>query len=209
MKNKKGKHHVGAPFDSHIIQGRPENKMYGAVKVLYSYEEVMSALDIVRDRVEVEPIYTVEDMGDGYTVLYYFVREGSWAEYPIDYEEYFTETSIGFFTTFIFLNDKECPGHENYGKCAPAGFSINKYDEDYDILAEYRSYAGVKILENKADVEIVDRSLLSYSGHYSDGAIYSVYYNGENILRLVSCVELNDTFFEVFFENLVTTRAKK
>ena len=191
------------------IQNRPENQMYGAVKVLYSYDEVMSALDIVRERVDVKPCYTVDNMGDDYTVLYYFIREGLWTEYPIDYDDYFHSTSNGLFITYIFLNNTECPGHENHGICAQSSFSINKFDEDYEKLSKYKSCAGVTLNANSVVTKIEDVSLLSYGGHYGDGGGYFIYYDGTKIFTLSSCIELDEVFFEVLFENIVTTSKKE
>ena len=71
-----------------------KNMYYYSVKTLYSYEDVMDALDIVRQRKEVKPTYTVTDMGENYTIFYQFWTPHNWTEYPIDYETYFTTKSI-------------------------------------------------------------------------------------------------------------------
>ena len=72
---------------------------------------------------------------------------------------------------------------------------------------EIRSY------NEKAAVEIKNKdSLTVYSGgnvvdfdHYYK---YYVYYNGNQIMQLWSCVELDDAFFDLLFENIVTTNVK-
>ena len=94
---------VRSPIFSLFSKERPENVGYYSVKTLYSYDEVMDALSIVRQRYDIDPVYTVRDMGEGYTVLYHFTQGHRWTEYPIDYETYFTTKSGGYFCTFIFL----------------------------------------------------------------------------------------------------------
>lgn len=193
--------YIDAYVKEHIIQPRPENEMYGAFKMLYSYEETMDAIEIVRERVEVAPTYTVKDMGDEYTVLYQFSKNGIWTEYPIDYETYFGSVSTGHLSTYIIFNDLECPGHTNPGDCVGNFLRVNKYDEDYDRITGYWYHAGVRVVELRY-VEIEDKSLLSYQNY---GQLDTVYYDGVEIINLYSCVELDEDFFEVFFNSLVTT----
>ena len=203
--------YIDSYIDAHTNQ-RSENEMYGAVKVLYSYEEVMDALSIVRKRVEVDPVYTVYDMGENYTVLYYFIRDGRTTEYPLDYDDYFNSISNGNFTTFIFINDLECPSHQSYGNCARSMFRINKYDEDYERLVTHKKCAGAMIFNNNYSfVEIEDPSFLYYKEFYDgeNGVSYYVYYGDKEVFRLGSCIKLEEEFFDLLFENLVTTEAKE
>lgn len=184
--------------------------MYGAVKVLYSYDEVMEALDIVRERQEVKPTYTVNDMGDTYTVLYYFIREGVWTEYPMDYETYFANISNGFFCTYIFLNEQACPGHGDNTNCLSAKLRVNKFDEDYKKIVKYKSQACIRIYYEPTTAshviaEIEDASLLRYT---ESGNRYFIYYSDKEIMQLWSCIKLDDAFFDIFFDSVVTTSVK-
>ena len=195
--------YIDAYVKEHIIQPRPENEMYGAVKALYSYEDVMDALAIVREKHEVSPRYTVDDMGEGYTIVYYFFDYRT-VKYPIDYDTYFNEMSFGKFITFIVLENQECPGHTNTGDCPQNDLSVNKYDEDYEKITDLKSHALVKLMHNHDTfVKIENRDLLSYKD--IGGNKYQIFYKDTNILELVSCVELGEEFFEVFFNSLVTT----
>ena len=196
--------YIDAYVKEHIIQPRPENKMYGAVKALYSYEDVMDALAIVREKHEVSPRYTVDDMGEGYTVVYHFINPGRTVEYPIDYDTYFNEMSFGGFNTFIVLEDQECPGHTNTGDCPQNDLIVNKYDEDYEKITDLRSHALVELKHNhNTFVEIENRDLLSYKD--IGGNKYQIFYEDTNILELESFIELDEDFFELFFDRLVTT----
>lgn len=38
---------------------------------------------------------------------------------------------------------------------------------------------------------------------------YHVFYGGNEIMQLWSCVELDDAFFEMLFKSIVTTRVKE
>ena len=197
----------------HFVTERPENRHYGAVKTLYSYDDVMKALDIVRQRMDVEPRYTVDDMGEDYIIFYQFVNQGMWADYPIDYENYFTTMSNGYFLTYIFIKDQSCPGHEPQSDCIYSLLCRFKQDEDYNKLTEAGSMACVCVFNNRTlshiIYEIEDTSLLSYRERkLSSGYEYFVYYDEEEIMDLYSCVMLDETFFEKFFDSIVTTRVE-
>ena len=201
--------YIDSYIDAHTSQ-RPENEMYGAVKVLYSYEEVMDALSIVRKRVEVNPVYTVYDMGENYTVLYYFFRDGKWAEYPLDYEDYFNNISTGKFLTFIFVNDMECPHHKDSSCNLKDLLRMNKFDENYESVSQYYARACVLIYLTPTSPtytisDIEDTSWLSYHEIEGSTFVYYVYYCGEQIMELYSCVKLGDKFFSDFFDSIVTT----
>jgi hypothetical protein len=185
---------------------------YYAVKTLFTYDDVMEALAIVRERREVAPVYTVSDMGDGYTVIYQFSVPNCRTVYPVDYDTYFTTKSNGDFLTCIFLEDQVCPGHRGYSLHGCNLIHAYKGDEDYETLINLnKSYASVWVKSseeiNVEEIEIVE--LLSYKLFYiDDGAFYLIKYCGETIMEVRSCVELDDDFFEALFNSIVTTRTK-
>ena len=199
---------VRSPIFSLFSKERSENVGYYSVKTLYSYDEVMDALSIVRQRYDIDPVYTVRDMGEGYTVLYHFTQGHRWTEYPIDYETYFTTKSGGYFCTFIFLDGVDCLAYNHSTDHNYSRITVYKGDEDYDKIMEYNnsSTACVVFINDvmmKKAVDIEDKSLLSYS---KSGATYYITYNDEKIIHLESCVDLDDTFFERFYDSLVTTK---
>lgn len=183
---------------------------YYCVKTLFSYDEVMDALEIVRKKREVKSTYTVDDMGDDYTVFYQFRVDHCWTEYPIDYETYFTTKSRGRFYTYIFLENQSCPGHNNYAYHGSVSLMAYKEDEDYDKLVKCIKSNACILIEHsmmKEAVEIEDKSLLRYSETLNeDGAMYFISYNRETIFSLISCVKLDEAFFETFFDSIVTTK---
>lgn len=185
---------------------------YYAVKTLFTYDDVMEALAIVRERREVAPVYTVSDMGDGYTVIYQFIVPHCRTVYPVDYDTYFTTKANGFFFTCIFLEDQTCPGHSSYAYHGFNGLHAYREDEDFDKLYHLnRAYASVRVRSfegiNVENIENVE--FLRYTEVLtSDGAVYNVSYWGDKIMELTSCVELDDDFFEAFFNNIVTTMAE-
>ena len=182
---------------------------YYALKALYSYNDVMDALSLVRNRYDVKPTYTVSDMGDDYTVVYQFFVGHCWTQYPIDYETFFTTKSTGFFNTYIFLNSETCALDEYHTKHVSSSIIVYRDDEDYDRIEGYKmSYPCVWLREiTKNVVDISDSSLLSYSSLGGrEVKNYDIYYNGKFIIEMVSCVELDDAFFDSFFNSLVTTK---
>lgn len=196
-------------FLSELINGDNGNTESFSVKTLYSYEDVMRGLSIVREKYEVEPRYTVDDMGEEYTVLYYFFTENK-CEYPIDLETYFSEKSYGYFSTFILLNNQTCPGHENSGNCCKNDLYVYEGDDDYERLIGYKrsSCAWVKILDmNNKFVKIENKNLLTY--REQKGNYYFIYYNDNKIMELYSCVTLDDAFFDTFLDSIVTTEVKE
>ena len=58
--------------NSNTNGGSSSTSHYYGVKTVYSYDEVMDALAIVRQRRTVKPTYTVKDMGEDYTIFYQF-----------------------------------------------------------------------------------------------------------------------------------------
>ena len=66
-----------------------------------------------------------------------------------------------------------------------------------------RSFEGINV-ENIENVEFLRYTEVLTS----DGAVYNVSYWGDKIMELTSCVELDDDFFEAFFNNIVTTMAE-
>jgi hypothetical protein len=174
-------------------------------KVLFSYDDVMKGLGIVREKYYVDPEYTVDYMGEDYIILYYF-RFGWWEiEYPIDFETYFSTFSNGDFITIIFLKNQTCTTTGRHGH-SPLMLSPN--DENYaEVLQLKKSYASVYMMnEMGADVrKLTDFSLFSYyKSTINDDIHYFVKYDGKPIITLWSCVELDDKFFEDFFNGLVT-----
>ena len=187
---------------------RNENSHYYSVKTLYSYKDVMDALEIVKERYDVAPTYTVDNMGDNYTVLYNFVVGHCWTEYPIDYETYFTTKSFGFFSTYIFMENRKCPGHEIPSEHAAHSFITYEEEEDYEKLIKYcKENACIRMTQITQNVvEIEDRDLLTYRGGEGTGLIYyHIYYENKGIIELQSCEKLDETFFDDFFNSLVTT----
>lgn len=181
---------------------------YYAVKALYSYNEVINALSLVKERYDVKPTYTVNNMGDDYTVVYHFFVGHCPTKYPIDFETYFTTKSNGFFNTYIFLENEACELDEYHTQHASYAINAYKEDEDYDKIMSYKTtHPCVWLREITKDVvDINDRSLLSYKA--SEGKsmnYYDVYYNGEWIIEMISCVELDDAFFTLLFNSLITT----
>ena len=188
---------------------RNENSHYYSVKTLYSYKDVMDALEIVKERYNVKPTYTVDNMGENYTVFYHFWVGHCWTEYPIDYETYFTTKSFGSFNTYIFMENQKCPGHENPSEHAAHSFITYEEEEDYEKLNKYyKENACIWMTRiSKNVVEIEDRDLLTYRGGGETGLIYySIYYENKEIMDLQSCVKLDEAFFDDFFNSLVTTR---
>ena len=185
---------------------------YYAVKTLFTYDDVMEALAIVRERREVAPVYTVSDMGDGYTVIYQFSVPNCRTVYPVDYDTYFTTKSNGDFLTCIFLEDQVCPGHRSYSLHGCNLIHAYKGDEDYETLINLKKlYASVWVKSSEEiNVENIENvEFLRYTEVLtSDGAVYNVSYWGDKIMELTSCVELDDDFFEAFFNNIVTTMAE-
>lgn len=195
---------VGSTGTSHYI----------GVKTLYSYEDVMDALAIVRQRCEVEPTYTVKDMGEEYTIFYQFWKPHYNRPYPIDYDVYFTSQSYGLFFTYIFLENQTCSGETHPGKVHAPGLYAYKEDEDYEKLRQYkRNKACITInVARDCSVSAIGNLMnLSYSRdpYNNEQYGYSVCLRGKEIMYLESCIELDDAFFEVFFENIVTTRVRK
>lgn len=190
-------------LDNFVSQG-PDNVKYYATKNLYSYDDLIDALAIVGEKHELNPTYTVEDMGEGYTVVYNFWNAVE-TEYPIDYESFFTTKSNGGFSTYIFMDGQPCPGHEDHTMHGSDGMYLVKYDEDFEKLSGYDSLVGVYMHSHTFDVvELEDKELLSYRESISDGNIlYFVYYGEKEIMRLKSCVTLDNAFFERFFAALV------
>ena len=190
-----------------LVKGQyAENEGYYAVKTLFSFEDVMAGLQLTRERFEVDPVYTVDNMGEDYTVIYHFTEGHSYTKYPIDFETYFSTKSYGHFTTYIMINNQECPGCGYNGKCNKTGIFIYKGDENYERVMEYKesTCAYVKISENENVIPIENINLLSYS-HRTNTRHYDVTYDGEKIMTLYSCVELNNEFFDRFFDSIVTT----
>ncbi len=193
------------------LENNSDSKGYYSVKTLFSYDDVINALKIVGKRQDVKPAYTVDDMGTGYTILYQFCVPHSWTEYPIDYENYFNTKSDGFFTTYIFVESKKCPMHENGAYHASNTLLAYKGDEDYDKIRHYKeSYACVRIDNVTEDVvEIEDISLLSYrETELGVERVYDINYGNKTIMKLLSCNDLDDTFFDIFFDNIVIAEVK-
>ena len=183
---------------------------YYGVKTVYSYEEVMDALAIVRQRYDAKPTYTVKDMGEDYTIFYQFVEYHYNRPYPIDYDVFFTSQSSGNFNTVIFFENQTCSSEKHSGWHGTDLLHIYKEDEDYDKLkscykqkkacVEIRSYY-------RGDAVEIENTPTVYGGSFSDQYEhyrYHIFY-GMEIMQLWSCVELDDEFFDVFFANLVTT----
>ena len=189
-----------------------------AVKTLFSYDDVMSALEIVKQRHDVRPTYTVKDMGDDYTVFYEFFDGPRLMEYPIDYDTYFTTMSMGVFNTFIFLNNRSCPDADDHKFHPSTVITAYKEDENYDKLIQYiKENVCVWMTQKRGEVvEISDESLLTYEYIYTDidgdtnrKTVYYISYDDQKIMELWSCVELDDKFFEDFFNGLVTIRIEQ
>ena len=189
---------------------------YYGVKTLYSYEDVMDALAIVRQRRTVKSTYTVKDMGEDYTVFYQFWEPHYNRPYPIDYDVFFTSQSRGRFNTVIYFENKTCSSEKHLGWHGADLLLAYEEDEDYHYLMNYKKEKAcveIRSYNEKAAVEIKNKdSLTVYSGgnvvdfdHYYK---YYVYYNGNQIMQLWSCVELDDAFFNLLFENIVTTNVK-
>ena len=201
---------VESIFSTNSSNTRDDSWGYYSVKAVRSYDEVMDALDIVKENHTVKPTYTVKDMGENYFIIYNFIVCGCWTQYPIDYETYFTTKSRGSFSTFIFMKNVNCPIKTENKKCGPSTFfEIYKEDENYEeikgYLENYGCVAMTYVKENASKIE--DRSLLKYSYVFSDDLkyVYGVYYGESQIMDLVSCVPLDESFFVTFFDSLVTT----
>ena len=195
---------VGSTGTSHYI----------GVNTLYSYEDVMDALAIVRQRCKVEPTYTVKDMGEEYTIFYQFLKPHYNRPYPIDYDVYFTSESNGLFYTVIFFENQTCSSEDHLPKHSGDNLDAYKEDEDYEKLRQYmRNKACITINVDRdcSASEIGNLMSLSYSRdpYNNEQYGYSICLRGKEIMYLESCIELDDAFFEVLFENIVTTRVKK
>ena len=187
---------------------------YYGVKTLYSYEDVMDALAIVRQRYDAKPTYTVKDMGEDYTIFYQFWKPHYNRPYPIDYDVYFTSQSSGNFYTYIFLEKQTCSGETHPGKVHALGLYAYEEDEDYEKLRQYKRNKAcitIKVARDRSVLEIGHLMNLSYSRDPYNNELYgyTVCLRGSEIMYLESCVELDDAFFEVLFENIVTTRVKE
>ena len=194
-----------------------ENIHYHSVKTLFSYDDVMDALTIVRQRRNVEPTYTVKDMGEDYTIFYRFLVNNSWTEYPIDYDTYFNTKSDGYFTTYIFFENQGCSYEEHYPKHTNSYFSY-KEDEDDEIITIYRKENACITVSVPSDCSVQEiewKMNLSYSVLYPEyfdqygQFAYTIRHRGIIIMNLYSCVELDDAFFDLFFDSLVTTSVKE
>lgn len=188
-----------------------KEKEYYAVKTLFSYNELNSALDIIRTYQSVKPTYTVDYLGDDVTVLYHFTTGHRWTEYPVDFETFFTTKTSGFFTTFIVFNDKPCNTH-HYGENEHGTSSLKVYrgDEDYDKLMNLKQLQGAKIRTSKA-IEIQDRSLINYrcveyDDDYNYHCVYYVYYDKTRIISIESCSALDEDFLCKIFDNLILVK---
>lgn len=188
-----------------------KEKEYYAVKTLFSYNELNSALDIIRTYQSVKPTYTVDYLGDDVTVLYHFTTGHRWTEYPVDFETFFTTKTSGFFTTFIVFNDKPCNTH-HYGENEHGTSSLKVYrgDEDYDKLMNLKQLQGAKIRTSKA-IEIQDRSLINYrcveyDDDYNYHCVYYVYYDKTRIISIESCSALDENFLSAIFDHLILVK---
>lgn len=186
---------------------------YYGVKTLYSYEDVMDALAIVRQRRNVDPTYTVKDMGEDYTIFYQFLEPHYNRPYPIDYDVFFTSQSSGFFYTVIFFENQTCSSEDHLPKHSGSNLKAYKEDEDYGKLRKYmeeKACITIKVVRDCHVSEIGYIMNLSYSkDSYNDEQFsYIVRLRGSEIMYLNSCVELDDAFFELLFENIVTTSVK-
>lgn len=187
-------------------EGETQEKMYYAVKTLYSYEDVMDALEIVRKKHNTRLSYTVKDMGEDYTVFYQFVTPNCLTSYPIDYETYFTTKTFGTFETVIFLENTPCTKHTPSRHIATNLLKAYKGDEDYEMIFKYvTEYASVWLKDtSKILIDVTDKSKLTYASCALENRFeYYIFYDDNNILDLWSCVELDEAFFEVFFNSIV------
>jgi hypothetical protein len=180
-----------------------------ATKTLFSYDELSRALEIVGERYDLDPTYTVRDMGEGYEVLYYFWDPPTNIEYPIGFEEFFSKKSLGNFYTYIVITNKECNCDGGYVCRMTDSMMIHDDDVDYNKVMEYRkNYACVRVrnfFSGNAE-KIEDKALLSFRQvNYPDNYIYHVIYYNREILELESCVMLDAEFFELFLDSLVVT----
>ena len=182
-----------------------KQKRYWGTKTLHSYDDLLDALSIVRQYHKPKHQYTVKDMGENYAVIYNFYEPHAWISYPIDYETYFTTVSDGDFSTFIFFENQSCPGHDSHSSCGSSWMYANRGEEDYEELLDYHNnHASVGLINKANPVEITDISELSYKGYdMCDYFSYDVMYSGKIIIELSSCIELDEAFFEAFFNSLV------
>ena len=198
--------------NSNTNGGSSSTSHYYGVKTVYSYDEVMDALAIVRQRRTVKPTYTVKDMGEDYTIFYQFQDYNFNRPYPIDYDVFFNTYSSGFFSTCIFFENKTCSS-ERHGWHTSETIHTYKEDEDYEKLKNTcKEKACVNIIivnaEKREAVELENNIPDVYGGSFND--LYEFYtyhiFYGMEIMQLWSCVELDDEFFDVFLPNIVTTR---
>ena len=186
-----------------------DNVYYYSVKTLYSYDDVMDALSIVRKRIDVKPTYTVKDMGDDYTIFYQFWVGHSWTAYPIDYDTYFSTKSDGYFVTYIFFENQSCDDSNHSDLHGRTSLVAYKEDTDYEKLIKYINGHPCVWVRRDVDYfsEIKSRSNLKYQpvSSFEDYYEYIISNWGNTILTLWSCIELDDTFFDKFFDSLVTT----
>ena len=186
---------------------------YYGVKTLYSYEDVMDALAIVRQRYDAKPTYTVKDMGEDYTIFYQFWEPHYNRPYPIDYDVFFTSQSSGDFNTVIFFENQTCSSEDHLPKHSGSNLNAYKEDEDYGKLRKYmdeKACITIKVARDRSVLEIGHLMNLSYSRDPYNNELYgyTVCLRGSEIMYLNSCVELDDAFFELLFENIVTTSVK-
>lgn len=185
-----------------------DNIYYYSVKTLYSYDDVMDALAIVRQRYKANPTYTVKDMGDDYMIFYHFWVANRWTAYPIDYDTYFNTKSNGYFITYIYFENQSCDDSSHSGLHGSMAPEIYKEEEDYEKKMEYiKDNPCVRVDECLNYYgEIEDPKYLSYQLLSSwRGGEYLIRYRGNEIFKIGSCIELDDEFFDKFFECLVTT----
>lgn len=186
--------------------GEQQDSKYYAIKALDSYEDLESAFELIKIKHSPEPVYTVtDDFGEGYEVVYYFNTPHCHTTYPVSFEEYFTDKTYGKFETLIFLEDTVCEDEMHETDHIASYIDWYKEDPDYDKYTQYIPCQTVWIHETKAVETIEDISSMSYRLDEHPGHPYKFYhvsYGETDILSLRSCVELDDGFFNKFYEHL-------
>lgn len=183
-----------------------ERGEYMAIKALDSYEQLLRAREIVRKNYNPKAEYSVDSMGDGFTVWYLFSQPHEWTRYPIGFEEFFTDKTDGNFSTIICLDGQECYYKEEHAEHINTVF-LYPEDPDYERFTACLPCALVWVGTRTAQ-PVEDPTLLSVSRNETDDdirgyCVYNIYYGDTLIIRLHSCALLDDEFFDTFYEHLV------
>ena len=191
------------------------------VKVLDKYDDLLRAMELISQNGNLkqrnENQFTIkENVGEQYKVVYRcFQDHFSKIYYPIEFEEFFENYADGDFDTRIYLLGEsldDCD-HIPVTDTIPYDHSVGLFnvDGDYEKYLEYAYYPFVDIhsveyveIENKELISIREFDSYNMNGEHS----YEVLYGETVILRLYSCMAVDDDMLDLIVDNLVPSRVQ-